>query len=71
MLGNNYWLYRVYNCNLVEKEPKFYRVNGPIDSNFDLTPDTYKATIKKDANIVSSIVQINEKMIEDIKSMDN
>ena len=71
VLGNNYWLYRVYNCNLVEKEPKFYRVNGPIDSNFDLTPDTYKASIKKDANIVSSIVQINEKMIEDIKSRDN
>ena len=71
VLGNNYWLYRVYNCNLVEKEPKFYRVNGPIDSNFDLTPDTYKASIKKDANIVSSIVQINEKMIEDIQSKDN
>ena len=70
MLGNNYWLYRVYNCNLLEKEPKFYRVNGPIVSNFDLTPDTYKASIKKDANIISSVVQINKKMIEDIKEMD-
>lgn len=67
-LANNYWLYRVYNCNLSEKEPKFYRVNGAIEDNFELTPDTYKATIKKNANIVSAISQYNEKLIEEIKN---
>ena len=67
ILGKNYWLYRVYNCNLIEKEPKFYRVNGPIEENFELTSDTYKATIKKDANIVSSYLQLNTKMLNDIK----
>lgn len=68
ILKNKYWLYRVYNCNLVEKEPKFYRVNGAIEDNFDLTPDTYKASIKKDANVISSIAQYNETLINDIKN---
>ena len=46
MLGNNYWLYRVYNCNLVEKEPKFYRVNGKLEDNFILDPITFMARYK-------------------------
>lgn len=66
-LGDKYWLYRVYDCNFMNKKPKFYRVNGPIEQNFEITPDTYKATIKKDAKIVSSIEQYNNKLISDIK----
>lgn len=64
----NYWLYRVYNCSIAEKNPKFYRVNGPIEENFILDPETYKATIKRDANVVSSISQFNKKIEEDIKN---
>ena len=65
ILEKYYWLYRVYNCNLIEKEPKFYRVKGSIEENFDLTSDTYKATIKNNAKIISSTVQINEKFIKE------
>ena len=38
-----------------------------INDNFDLTADTYKATLRKDANIVSSTIQFNEKIINDLK----
>lgn len=69
ILDKSYWLYRVYNCNLLDREPKFYRVNGPIDQNFELSADTYKASIKKGANIVSSIVQYNEQLLKNIKKV--
>ncbi|MFA5236016.1 MAG: DUF3578 domain-containing protein [Bacilli bacterium] len=62
-----YWVYRVYNCRLSSSSPKFYRVQGSIEDNFALEPETFKATLKKDARIVSSDCQVNRKMIQDIK----
>lgn len=67
-LSKYYWLYRVYNCSLSEKEPKFYRVNGAIDYNFTLDPETYKATIKEGANVVSSVEQFNNKVVKTINN---
>lgn len=70
ILGDKYWLYRVYNCNTPSNEPKFYRVNGPISDNFDLTSDTYKATIKKEANIILSNIQVNYDLLKDINKLE-
>ncbi len=66
-LNSHYWIYRVYNCRLASSEPKFYRVQGPIEDNFILEPDTFKATLKKNAHVVSSDNQINRKMMDDLK----
>jgi hypothetical protein len=41
---DRYYVYRVYDCNSVT--PKFYSVNGAIDTNFVLDPITFQATYK-------------------------
>lgn len=53
-LEKDYWLYRVYDCSVSSNMPKFYRVQGAIENNFYLNPETYKATLKKEAKIVQS-----------------
>ncbi|HMM00039.1 MAG TPA: DUF3578 domain-containing protein [Bacilli bacterium] len=53
-LEKDYWLYRVYDCSTSSNMPKFYRVQGAIENNFYLNPETYKATLKKEAKIVQS-----------------
>ena len=63
ILNKKYWLYRVYDCSVSNLNPKFYRVNGSIPENFELTADTYMATIKKEANIVLSNIQKNDYII--------
>lgn len=68
-LSKYYWLYRVYNCNLLNKEPKFYRVNGSIEDNFVLDIETYKASLKKEAHIVLTSRQYTQKLIDDIKKI--
>lgn len=54
---NRYWLYRVYDCSVSGGDPKFYRVNGLIEDNFELQPETYKASLKIGANIINSNFQ--------------
>ncbi len=41
---DNYWVYRVYYADT--SEPKFYKVQGNVETNFDLEPTLYKAYIK-------------------------
>lgn len=69
ILNKNYWLYRVYDCTTSNINPKFYRVNGPIPESFDLTADTYMATIKKDAKIISSNIQKNKALTNTIQAI--
>ena len=57
-LAHKYWLYRVFNCNVSGGEVKFYRVSGAIEDNFNLEPETYKASLKKGANVISGNAQI-------------
>lgn len=43
-LKENYYIFRIYDCK--SSKPKFYRVNGEIEENFLLDPETYRATYK-------------------------
>lgn len=58
-----YWIYRVYNCSPQIESPKFYRVKGTIEDSFSLTPDTYKASLKRDARIINSETAINANIV--------
>jgi len=40
---NNYWVYRIY--DIEAEKPKFYRVLGDIEKNFNLEPQTYRVQI--------------------------
>ncbi len=62
-LEKDYWLYRVYDCSVSSNMPKFYRVQGAIENNFYLNPETYKATLKKEAKIVQSDFPYSRKFI--------
>lgn len=68
-LDGQYWLYRLYDCNVRGGDPKFYRVNGPITDNFTLDAITYRASLKKGANVISATKQKNEADIKTIKAM--
>lgn len=43
-LDERFWIYRVYDC--YSSQPKFYRAQGRIDTNFDLDPVTFMAKYK-------------------------
>ncbi len=68
-LKDRYWVYRVYNCSPQIVNPKFYRVKGAIEDNFILTADTYKATLKQNANIINSEILINENTEKALKNI--
>ncbi|CAD5273073.1 conserved hypothetical protein [Alteromonas sp. 38] len=41
--GDQYWIYRVYNLDEANKTAEFYAINGPVNQNFKLKPENFKA----------------------------
>ncbi|GEA49282.1 hypothetical protein VIN01S_00860 [Vibrio inusitatus NBRC 102082] len=44
--GGSYWIYRLYGYDVNNKNVSFYMKNGPVEENFELEPDTFKAFAK-------------------------
>ncbi|MGR5144755.1 DUF3883 domain-containing protein [Photobacterium sp. DNB23_23_1] len=45
-LDTNFWVYRLFDFKFNNKKNKFFALRGSICSNFELTPETFKATVK-------------------------
>lgn len=41
--GNSYYIYRIYNLDESGSNIKYYKVNGAVEDNFDLSPIAFKA----------------------------
>lgn len=44
--GGSYWIYRLYGYDVNNKSVSFYMKNGPVEENFELEADTFKAFAK-------------------------
>jgi len=45
-LGDNYFIYRLFNFNKELNTAEFYIINGPLEKNFNLIPTQFKAEFK-------------------------
>ena len=43
--ADNYYLYRVFNFNRIEKKGQLYIKKGNVEENFNLTPVSFKVSI--------------------------
>lgn len=45
-LREKYWIYRVFEYDIDNQTAKYFTINGPIEDNFNLVADSYRASIK-------------------------
>ena len=46
ILADGFWVYRLFNFDSKGTQTEFFCVNGPVDDEFVLIPENYKATVK-------------------------